>query len=295
LRVYAIYVSLSILAISCSKAQSEVVETEKSLFTVGQPKGQIDAVIDEASGLEASINNPGMLWTHNDSGGTPSVYLIDSIGKLKATVTLEGIDNRDWEDISVGAGPDSSKTYIYVGEIGDNRAIYPIKYIYRFEEPKIDDSGSEMIIVDFDKIPIVFPDGIRDTETLFIDHNTLDLYILSKREDSISVYVSKSPHSIEQNNKLIKLGKLPIYNVVSGDMSMNNEILIKTYDRVYFWKMQQGDNVFSTMIKPAAELPYLREPQGESITWTNNGQGYYTISEKVGEEIPELIYYRRKN
>ena len=54
---------------------------------------------------------------------------------IKLTCTLAGVENRDWEDIAVGPGPDASKSYVYVADIGDNEGQYQYKYIYRFEEP----------------------------------------------------------------------------------------------------------------------------------------------------------------
>src|SRR5690349_18345822 len=97
-----------------------------------------DSRLMEPSGIASSTVNPGMLWTHNDSGNKPEVYLIDQKLNIKLTCKLKGVINRDWEDIAVGPGPEEGKTYVYVGEIGDNFGMYPFKYIYRFEEPVLE-------------------------------------------------------------------------------------------------------------------------------------------------------------
>ncbi|MCW8849578.1 MAG: hypothetical protein OQJ81_06315, partial [Melioribacteraceae bacterium] len=61
--------------------------------------------IDEASGIASSYKNMGILWTHNDAGGENRIFAIDSNGISRGTYYLNGIENRDWEDIAVGPGP----------------------------------------------------------------------------------------------------------------------------------------------------------------------------------------------
>ena len=50
----------------------------------------------------------------------------------------------------------------------------------------------------------------------------------------------------------------------------------------------------SEMLKEAPlELPYEREPQGEAITWAEDGKGFYTLSERVSGKKSYLYYYER--
>ena len=51
----------------------------------------------------------GILWTHNDAGGENRIFAIDSNGISRGTYYLNGIENRDWEDIAVGPGPIEDK------------------------------------------------------------------------------------------------------------------------------------------------------------------------------------------
>jgi hypothetical protein len=105
------------------------------LFSSAKEKGIVDIKLEEASGLVASAAHPGYFWTHNDSGNGAELFLIDSTANIAATMPLAAVRNRDWEDITLGPGPDPDKTYVYVGDIGDNKAQYPYKIIYRLEEP----------------------------------------------------------------------------------------------------------------------------------------------------------------
>ena len=79
--------------------------------------------IQETSGL---INLEGTLITHNDSGGQPALYELDSVsGNISRSVTIENATNTDWEDIC----HDSS--YIYIGDFGNNNGSRTDLKIYR--------------------------------------------------------------------------------------------------------------------------------------------------------------------
>jgi hypothetical protein len=53
--------------------------------------------IVEASGLVASPDNPGVLWTENDSGNPNTIFALDTAGHLLGTYFLDGVTNYDWE------------------------------------------------------------------------------------------------------------------------------------------------------------------------------------------------------
>ena len=60
--------------------------------------------VDPAAGGELSglvLSRSGLLWTLNDSGGTPQVFALSRTGQLRAAVTLAGATNVDWEDIAI--------------------------------------------------------------------------------------------------------------------------------------------------------------------------------------------------
>lgn len=80
--------------------------------------------ITEASGLPSSHRNPGVFWTHNDSGDLNRVFALDDHGGHLGTYTIAGTTNRDWEDIATGPGPDPGRSYLFIGEIGDNNAVH---------------------------------------------------------------------------------------------------------------------------------------------------------------------------
>ncbi|MBT1703635.1 hypothetical protein [Chryseosolibacter indicus] len=288
----AILISL-LFTYGCSNAPDQ---QTSNIFAPGEKLAEVKGKkLDELSGLAASVSNPGYLWTHNDSGNKPEVFLVDTKLNVKLTCTLEGIKNRDWEDITVGPGPDPSKSYVYVGDIGDNMARYEYKYVYRFEEPKVTEGSEEMVIKDFERITFSLEGKKKDTESLLINPQTKDLYVVSKREEPVVVY--KVPYPYDTNDSLVAspVASISVTQVVAGDFSADGkEILLKNYQNVYYWKIEGGKTVDQTLNTAPKVLPYEEEPQGEAITFARDGSGFYTVSEKVSGEKSYLIFYKRK-
>jgi len=281
-----------------------ITDDEEELFAPPEVSGDIQVPdIREASGLAASPTFDHSFWTHNDSGGSPIVYLISATGQLRGKVLIKGANNRDWEDIDIGPGPDANVNYIYVGEIGDNNARYDEKRIYRFPEPeKVSGSDVTDTVYNADIIRFVYPDGPRDAETLFVDPLTKDIYILSKRETSVNIYRAAYPQDTENVITLEKLGTLPIEaenigdQIVAGDITKDGmEILLKSYNKVYYWQRNDvSTSIVDLLQSEPTELPYTPEPQGEAITFATDNSGYYTLSEKRFTEQQRLYFYKRK-
>jgi len=282
-----IVVFCCLVFLSCKKKVEQ-----SDLFSKGISLGVVDDQLHEASGLVESIANPKYLWTLNDSGNPAEVFLIDQKATIKLICKLKGIDNRDFEDITMGAGPDSTKNYIYVGDIGDNLARYKIKLIYRFEEPVLG-AEEEILISTFDTLQIQLPDGVRDSETMMVEPYSKDLYLVSKLEDSVRVYQIPFPF---QKNLMVanRVATIPYFKVVAGSISANgSEVLLKDYDYIYYWKNETNVPLPKLLQQQPVLLAYDRERQGEAIAWARDGSGYYTLSEKVSGELGKLLFYKR--
>ena len=244
--------------------------------------------VKEASGIASSVPLKGCYWTHNDSGNKPEVYLLNSKAALISTIKLEGVSNRDWEDIAEGAGPVKGKHYVYVGDIGDNAGIRKHIRIYRFPEPE--KLPEEKTSVTPDILTLKYPNGPRDAESLLIDPLNKQIYIISKREKEVSLYKAGSTGFIDGDKVVLeKLIKLPYTWVTSGDISKDGQhIVIKTLTHIYYWHRNSNETVEEAMAQPARELPYVEEKQGEGITITPGNDGYVTISE--GKNAPIYFY-----
>jgi hypothetical protein len=235
-----------------------------------------------------------VLYTHNDSGGKNAVYAVSTMGETLGRFVLDGIKNRDWEDIAVGPGPKQDANHLYVAEIGDNRAAYSSVFIYRFIEPAIpSDSNFVVSVTDIDRLEIIYEDGPRDAEALFIDPSNADIYIVSKREERVGLYLVPFPQSNTSINIAKRVADIQLSMVTAADISADRKkILLKTYTGAWQIKVRKNQSIAKAVKGKLKALPYKIEPQGESITWDCLGKGYYTLSERYQDNPLFLYYYR---
>ena len=284
-----IWLFLTVIACSASSDQATPVVSFSGAEEVGIVENDL---INEASGLVHSIANNQMLWVHNDSGNDAELYLIDTAGRGLKAFTLGGITNRDWEDIAIGPGPEDDVNYLYVAETGDNNAIFDLKYIYRFKEPSLNGPDT---ITGIETIKFRYEDGKRDAECLLVDPLTKDIYVISKREENVGIYIAPYPQSTTDTLQLNKVGSLPYNNIVAGDISTDGkEIILKTYDEVFYWLREPSLSIHQTLTSNPVPVKYNREPQGEAMGWDMAQRGFYTLSEEKGGIACKLYYYRKK-
>ncbi len=255
--------------------------------------------IDEASGLAVSRSNPNYLWTHNDSGDAPRIFLMSNTGGNLGVYALEGATHIDWEDMAIAtrAGID----YLHIADFGDNNAQRTQIQIYRFPEPDVSQVStpqnqtiSSNLI---ERIEFVYPDGARDAEALLVN-GAGDIYIITKESNKAGIYKANFPQSITTVNTLTKLGEITITGqIVGGDAQ--HSVLLKTYAQVLYWQgTAQNNGQYETLLlqnTPTVIDNYIAEPQGEAIAWDINEQGFYTLSEEPFPSLPARLYYYQKN
>ncbi|NJO01603.1 MAG: hypothetical protein HC880_07865 [Bacteroidia bacterium] len=272
-----------------------------SLYSAPIDQGLIDdQALVEASGLAYSRQMPGKLWAHNDSGDESRLFLLNEQGKVQGTLSLPGIEARDWEDMALGPGPQPGVNYLYIGEIGDNKAQYSTKTIYRLPEPDLaGEKASFQKKADKQQIESIrfrYPDGNRDAESLMIDPLARDLFVVSKREDSVRVYRAAFPQATNKVITLEKVGQLHFTKATAGDISADGQkILIKNYANLYYWQRKPGESVADALKRPPVRLPYTREPQGEAVAWQPDATAFFTLSEEREGVKPQLYRYVMNN
>ena len=260
-----------------------------------------DDRLNETSGIAASVANAGLYYVHNDSGDTSRFFAIDTNGKMKGIFYFTGDHSvipfgvQDCEDIAVGTGPGAGATYVYIGDIGDNNAVRKYITIYRIKEPAAP-ATAQPVNVTAVPLYLKYPDGPRDAETLMADPTDNLLYIVSKREDTVGIYTAPLNFTANDTVVLKKQGKLFFPGagqekwITAGDIAQGGQqILLKSYAHVYYWKRQPGEAVWQTLQRTPTLLPYTLELQGEAIGFTTDGTGYYTLGE--GLHAP-LYYYK---
>jgi hypothetical protein len=271
-------------------------ESSTSFSLKGEAKGFPE--INQASGLAYSRKNPGFLWTHQDKNFDNSLFLINaSNGEIVATYKILGTENRDWEDIEIATGPTAGLDYLYLGDIGDNDQIYNNYAIYRFEEPKFEESHQGKIIeleMPYDKITFRYPNKSYDVEALMVDPLTKDIYLATKRELRSQLFVLPFPQNLEKELTAIKAGSFSFRFVTAGTVSKEGDkVIMKNYNQIFYWEKKSGQTFVEMMAEIPLLLPYdPKEEQGEAICFDPAG-GYFTLSELANGVRPQLYHYSK--
>lgn len=260
------------------------------------PKAQGPVSMSEASGLAYSRSNPGKLWSHNDSGHPNTLFLIDTAtAAIVASFRIVGTANIDWEDMEIANGPVTGKHYLYVGDTGDNQQRRPEYDIYRFEEPVYDSAlhhGRLNVVEDIqvDRIRFKFPDKSHDTEAVFVDPQTLDIYLATKRDVSSMLFVLPYPQQLNQTYSCFHVGNFSFREASAGTVSRDGQrILIKNRQDIFYWERLEGEQLWQALARTPLRAPYLGEPQGEAICFDDEWN-YYTLSEELNNQTPPLLY-----
>lgn len=224
-----------------------------------------DPRISESSGLARSTRHRGVFYTHNDRGSSADVFAIDSSG-TRAVLHLD-VRATDWEDIATT--PDGR---VWVADTGDNDLVRPSVSILVFEEPDLLTSTT----VPFTTYSLVYPDGPQDAEALLVDPRDSRVYVVTKSPDGGSVYAAPEQLDDRGPHRLELVADAPL-GVSGGDFSPDGSLVALRNQGRAFFATRLGEEYV------ALGLP--RMPQGESLTFTDDGSAVFVGSEGVHSEI----------
>lgn len=258
--------------------------------------------LKEASGIAPSRLYQNVAWLINDSGNGPFLFAINRQGKHLAKVEVEGIPNRDWEDLASFTW--KKKSYLLIGDIGDNSAKRTSARLYlvpepRFREGKLIDRKVRPV----QTIHFTYEDGPRDAEGIAVDLQSERIMILSKREQIPAFYEipllwnkPKKPvvarrtglwNTRQTLSRLIRvepsiplIGSMPTALDLTAD---GRRLLVLDYNRP--WLLDRT--------KPHARpepLPVHRLAQAESACFSFDGSEIWVTTE---QRPAKLLIYRR--
>lgn len=267
---------------------------DTTLFSFVKKLAPLEIV--EASGIVTSHTMPGYFWIHDD-GGRGVLHLLNSDGVAIASVRLQSeYGFTDIEDIALNVDPITNKSSIFVADNGDNNSVRDIKTISVFEEPTAIQlqQSSSIVLQPTLSIRFRYPDGKRDAETIMVDPQNNDVYIVSKREASVGVYQVKAPFVNSEVRTLKKLGNIPYRLITAGDISSKgDQIILRDYEKAYHWNRLTNETIATALSKDARCISIVAEEQGEGICFSQDGESFFTVSER-SKSPQEFIYHYSK-
>jgi hypothetical protein len=230
-----------------------------------------DPRILESSGITLSRRHPAVLWTHNDSGGGAELYAVGSDGRTQATLTLAGVEARDWEALAAGRDH-RGRPALFVGDIGDNQDLWPEVAVYQVSEPaRLRDATVPAV-----RYRLRYADGPRDAEALLVDPRTNRLYVATKSSDGGGLYRAPSRLRTGQVNLLHRVARVPPV-VTDGAFAPDG--------RGFVLRDYQSAHVYTTPGHRVGELPLPPQYQGESLTFSADGHALLVGSEGPASEV----------
>ncbi len=257
--------------------------------------------VTESSGLAASLCQADVLWTHNDSGDDAYVFAINSKGKDLGTWRVAGARNSDWEDIAAYKDPGGT-CYLYIGDIGNNKGSRSEHRIYRVKEPELSAVASSR------KNPLPtesagaaifkYPDAPHDAETMMVNQQTGDVYVLTKRVDGPSFvfkikpeFASAAPTEAEKVGE-VALPAVPNGLLTGGAISPDGKrVVVCDYSSGYQLALGGGSNFDDVWKQKPIRVDLGDRKQGEAVTFSADGRSIFATSEKKNSPITEV---RRK-
>jgi hypothetical protein len=259
--------------------------------------------VTESSGIVASRRNPGLFWTHNDSGDGPFIYAFDRAGRSRGVWRVAGADAEDWEDIACGPGPAPGRPYIYAGDIGDNYKRRAQVVLYRFPEPVITDAdaattrASARTTEQAEAIRLKYPDGPHDAEALLVHPTSGDIYVVTKSVTAAGVYKLRArdynPGDVNTLARVATLRGPDFFGlfVTGGDISPDGRrVALCDYAQGYELRLPDAARDFDEVWRQTpVVVPVGARRQGESVCYRLDGAALLATSEGEHPPLYEVI------
>ena len=260
--------------------------------------------ISESSGLVASRTTPGAYWTHNDSGDGPFIYAFDTAGDSQGIFRVTGAQARDWEDIAAGPGPQANKSYLYIGDIGDNNDVRDEVIVYRVAEPALTATTRKQTKArpgstePAEAIRLKYPDGKHDAEALLVHPTSGNIYIVTKvLIANPVVYEAAAPFTAGRLVTMKRLGEIRVPSLFGGVITGGSvspdgrRVALCDYFQGYELVLPAGSREFNDIWKvKMTGFDLGKRKQGESIAYRLDGKAFLATSE--GKQPPLIQVLR---
>lgn len=210
-----------------------------------------DSALSEMSGLEASVRDPGVLWSINDSGSRPRLFRLGRRGEDLGRVAVRGTSwlHDDWETLAVWREGDTD--WLLLGDVGDNRERRGHVNVHAVREPA---PGATEATVEW-TLRFRYPGGPRDAEGITVDPGTGSLLVLSKRESPQRLYrVPLSARGAPEPVLAEPVAELPPLSAQATGLDITHDgraLVVLTYAAVYVWTRVDGQDWAAALASPA--------------------------------------------
>ncbi len=241
-------------------------------------KSGLPEEVKETSGL---FFHNGRLWTHNDSGGKPILYALDTTTfEVVQRITLDKVKNKDWEDVCTDG------ENVFVGDFGNNKGNRKDLRIYMFPLADIPQGGDAVLAVD--SITFRFADQTDfskrkvhdfDCESFFASNKSL--YLFSKGWETGTTRLYRLPKTAGDYDAEVVNGFDSQGLLTGADYDRENHVLVlvgyvKTIWKPFMYLIFDFDENGESLSNCRFEMPHLAGAQTEGVCFFDNGRCYLT-------------------
>ena len=264
--------------VTLANAQEEGTADFSPIF-FPQLKAELPKEVNETSGL---FMHNGRLWTHNDSGGKPILFALDTVTfEVVQRITLSNVKNKDWEDVCTDGET------VFIGDFGNNKGSRKNLRIFTFPLSNIPKEGDANLIAD--SITFRFGDQTDfnhikqghdyDCEAMFTTEDYLYLFSKGWATGTTRLYrLSKTPgdHVAEVVNGFDSQGL-----ITGADYDIENRILVivgyvKNIWKPFMYIIFDFDESGVKLSNRRFEMPQWTGAQTEGICFFDYGRCYVT-------------------
>lgn len=244
--------------------------------------GSVPAALAELSGMAASRRHPGVYWGHNDSNNAGALFAIDASGKVLARHPIRGLRPRDTEDVAVGpCAPGSTKSCIYLADTGDNLTRRKEVWIARVPEPERLDGRT--LVVEADSFR--YPDGARNSESLLVDPNSAQLYVITKSVNGLGDVFRLDRLGSKAGGRAVPVATLPApaalarLTTAADAHPDGDRVLLRTYAGVWELRRPGAKSLAAVFGAKPVEVTGAPQLQSEAIAYAPDGASYLLAAE----------------
>lgn len=264
---------LVVVALAAATRRADAQATPLPIVPHTQVSVMSDPRIVESSGLAASQEHPGIVYTINDSGDRARVFAVDIASGRVVGVT--SVAHTRWDDAEAMALVGGK---LWVADIGGNRAPGDERALYVFDEPG---PGNHRVAAV--RYPVALSGGDVETEAIAI--TPARIFILSKGWPYGPTFLLPRRLSTARTN-VASSSPVPLLTPVwTADATVTADgryVLIRGTVQVEVRDAQ------TWALKHVDVIPILR--QGESITMEAGGKSYLIGSEGSNSPLIRIAF-----